>query len=76
MNSDSRDKYKYINNKLIADTIDTWIKGEKTRHILKRWIIDQATFETIADEVDRSSNYCQKLAKENEWIVYEHLNLI
>lgn len=76
MNTDSREKYKYINNKLISNTIDEWIKGEKTRHILKRWIIDQATFESIAKEVDRSPNYCQRLASDNEWIIYEHLNLI
>ena len=36
------------------DLIDCWIFDEKDREILKRKFSDNATFETIANEVDLS----------------------
>jgi len=43
-----------LSNKQISDLIDSWIRGERNRMILKRRLIDGICYEPLAEEFDLS----------------------
>ena len=43
-----------MSNPQIANVIDTWIRGERNRELLKRRLIDGICYEPLAEEFDLS----------------------
>lgn len=68
-------KFDNFNTAEISECAELWVKNEKARYILKRWLNDGAPFERIAEELDLSVGYCKELAYEYEMTLYEHLGL-
>lgn len=47
-------KIDEMSNPQIANVIDTWIRGERNRELLKRRLIDGICYEPLAEEFDLS----------------------
>lgn len=75
MRNNHKKKFDGFNTADISSTADLWVKNEKARYILKRWLNDSVSFEKIAEELDISARYCQELAYQYEMALYEHLGL-
>lgn len=46
----------------VENLIDEWIFSEKDRYILKRILLDNASYEKISEEVKLSSRYTKSIA--------------
>lgn len=47
-------KIDEMSNPQIVNVIDTWIRGERNRELLKRRLIDGICYEPLAEEFDLS----------------------
>ena len=53
--------------------IGEWVHDELDRHILHRRMIDNATYESIAEECNRSTNCIKSRAKRARGVLDPHL---
>ena len=52
---ETRDNYEWI------DLIDRWVRSERGRHVLKRFMVDHITVEKISEEIDRSPRHTSRI---------------
>lgn len=53
--------------------INEWVHDELDRHILRRKMLDNVTFERIAEECNRSTNCIKNRAKRARSVLDPHL---
>ena len=57
----------------LAEEIDRWIYDERARKMLKRKIIDNVTYERLAEENDISVRQANTIVKAYEAVLFNHL---
>lgn len=67
-------KFENISNKQLSECIDTWIKGERNRQIMKRRLIDLITYERLAEEFDLSARQVKYIVYRNEQIIFKQIS--
>lgn len=60
-------------NKEISEAIDTWIRGERDRQILKRRLIDCICYEPLAEEFDLSVPHVKSIVYKAQSRLFEKL---
>lgn len=68
-----RDDLADISNEQLSELIDKWIKGETTRAILKRRLIDCICFEPLAEEFDLSVRQTKNIVYKAEQQLFKHI---
>lgn len=53
--------------------IDEWVFNERNRGILKRKLLDEVTFEAVADEFDVSVRQAKNIVYKSERILFKHM---
>lgn len=64
-----------ISNVEIAEAIDTWVRGERNRAILKRRLIDEICFEPLAEEFDLSVQQVKNIVYKSQTQLFKHLGV-
>ena len=62
-----------ISNSEVARLVDEWVKNERDRKILKRRLIDGATFEQLSAEFFLSVRQIKNIVYKNEQIIFKHV---
>lgn len=63
---------KYTNERMAA-VIDSYVHDEVHRHILKRKLIDNPTFERLSEEVGLDVSTVKRIVKRYREMLQEHL---
>ena len=66
-------KFEDISNQELEKLIDSWIKSERDRYILKRRLIDGICYEPLADEMQMSVRQIKDVISKCEWILFRHI---
>lgn len=66
-------KFDNISNEELARLIDSWIKNERDRYILKRRLIDGKTYEAIAEEVDLTVDRVKQIVYKQQNVLFDHI---
>lgn len=66
-------KFESISNKQLSEYIDTWIKGERNRQIMKRRLIDLITYERLAEEFDMSVTQIKRIIYKNSEFLFSKI---
>lgn len=62
-------------NSNIAWAIDEFIRSERDRRLLKRRLIDDISFESLASEFELSVRQCKYIVYRNQEIVFAHIRM-
>ena len=62
-----------LSNIELSLLIDTWVRGERDRAILKRRLIDRVCYEPLAEEFDLSVRQIKKIVYKGEERLFAHL---
>lgn len=57
----------------ISNAIDEWIFKERDRNILKRRLLDQITYDKLAEEFDMSVRQIKNIVYKSEDKLFKHL---
>lgn len=57
----------------ISNAIDEWIFKERDRNILKRRLLDQVTYDKLAEEFDMSVRQIKNIVYKSEDKLFKHL---
>lgn len=57
----------------ISNAIDEWIFKERDRKILKRRLLDQVTYDKLAEEFDMSVRQIKNIVYKSEDKLFKHL---
>lgn len=68
--------YENISNQHLSEIIDSWIKNERDRSIMKRRLIDGICFEPLAEEFGLSARHVKNIVYNNETIIFKHIHEI
>lgn len=66
--------YENISNQKLSEIIDSWIKNERDRAIMKRRLIDGICFEPLAEEFGLSARHVKTVVYNNETIIFKHIH--
>lgn len=66
-------KFENISNKQLSECIDTWIKGERNRQIMKRRLIDLITYERLAEEFEMSVTQIKRIIYKNSDFLFSKI---
>lgn len=66
-------KFENISNKQLSECIDTWIKGERNRQIMKRRLIDLITYERLAEEFEMSVTQIKRIIYKNSEFLFSKI---
>lgn len=66
--------FDHVSNKILSDTIDEWVKGERDRKIMKRRLIDKVKYERLSEEFSLSTNNIRRIVYKNEKLILLHIN--
>lgn len=58
----------------IETAIDTWIRSQRDRAILKRRLIDGIIYEELAAEFDLSVRHIKNIVYKNQKILFKHFS--
>lgn len=58
-------RFTNISNPELSELIETWVKGQRDRAIMKRRLIDCIKLEPLAEEFDLSVQRVSKIVSEN-----------
>lgn len=62
-----------ISNRDLSDLIDLWVRGETPRAVLKRRLIDERTFDQLAEEFGYSIQRIKAITYKAEEQLFKHL---
>lgn len=62
-----------ISNPEISALIDTWVRGEIPRAVLKRRLIDERTFSQLAEEFGYSEQRIKAITYKAEEQLFKHI---
>ena len=68
-----REKYDGVSNADISDAVDLWVRGERNRRIVKRFLVDLSTYEQIAEDEDISVAQTKRDIAKWESVLFRHL---
>ena len=68
-----RERYDGLSNADVAEGVDLWIRGERNRRMVKRFLIDLATYERIAEEEDISVAQAKRDIARWESVLFRHM---
>ena len=57
----------------VSNAIDEWIFKERDRNILKRRLLDQVTYDKLAEEFDMSVRQIKNIVYKSEDKLFKHL---
>lgn len=62
-----------ISNRDLSDLIDLWVRGETPRAVLKRRLIDERTFDQLAEEFGHSVQRVKAITYKAEEQLFKHI---
>ena len=62
-----------LSNIELARAIDTWVRGERNRAILKRRLIDEICYEPLAEEFNLSVQQIKNIVYKSQEQLFKHL---
>ena len=68
-----REKYDGVSNADISDAVDLWVRGDRNRRIVKRFLIDLSTYEQIAEDEDISVAQTKRDIAKWESVLFQHM---
>lgn len=63
-----------MSNQELADAIDTWVRGERNRAILKRRLIDEICYEPLAEEFELSVPQIKNIVYKSQDRLFKHID--
>ena len=67
-------KIEQMSNQELADAIDTWVRGERNRAILKRRLIDEICYEPLAEEFELSVPQIKNIVYKSQDRLFKHID--
>ena len=68
-----REKYDGVSNADISNAVDLWVRGDRNRRIVKRFLIDLSTYEQIAEDEDISVAQTKRDIAKWESVLFQHM---
>lgn len=66
-------KFEDISNQELEQLIDSWIKSERDRYILKRRLIDGICYEALGEEVGLTYDRIKQIVYKQQNILFKHI---
>ena len=73
MKKNRRDKYKEYSTDYIEHILYQWVRGRQNRDIWRLWLIDEMSYEQIAEELDISDKTVARCIRDYDEHVFLHL---
>lgn len=64
-----------MSNQDLSNAIDTWVRGERNRMILKRRLIDEICYEPLAEEFELSVQQIKNIIYKSRKQLFKHLEV-
>ena len=64
-----------MSNQQLSDAIDTWVRGERNRAILKRRLIDEICYEPLSEEFDLSVQQIKNIIYKSRKQLFKHIDI-
>lgn len=74
LTNEATTKIRELNNHDIEELIDLWIHSSRDRKILKRRLIDNICFDSIACEFDMSDRQVKQIVYDDQKVLLKHLS--